>query len=145
MAEMSVKRCPHDALDCTGRHRSGDDEMCPGARAREHKRIVLRNARVRADARGASFTLTIDDLPPVPETCPVLGIALVRNHEGPGPCDTSPSLDRIFPELGYVPGNVRWISQRANQIKSNATSDGLWLVVQDSLRLDLEDLEVPNA
>ena len=33
----------------------------------------------------------------------------------------SPSLDRIRPQLGYVAGNVRVISNRANHLKSNGT------------------------
>ena len=33
----------------------------------------------------------------------------------------SPSLDRIVPELGYVKGNIRVISNRANHLKSDAT------------------------
>lgn len=37
----------------------------------------------------------------------------------------SPSLDRIVPALGYAPGNIHWISYRANAIKSNATPDEL--------------------
>lgn len=31
----------------------------------------------------------------------------------------SPSLDRISPELGYVPGNVRVISDKANRLKGS--------------------------
>jgi hypothetical protein len=30
---------------------------------------------------------------------------------------SSPSLDRIIPERGYVPGNIRVISDRANRLK----------------------------
>jgi hypothetical protein len=37
--------------------------------------------------------------------------------------DTSPSLDKINPELGYVPGNVAIISYRANRIKNNGTAE----------------------
>ncbi|WP_145960516.1 hypothetical protein [Novosphingobium meiothermophilum] len=37
----------------------------------------------------------------------------------------SPSLDRIEPELGYVPGNTIVISNRANRLKSDATIDEL--------------------
>jgi hypothetical protein len=33
----------------------------------------------------------------------------------------SPSLDRIVPEVGYIDGNVRVISDRANRLKSNRT------------------------
>lgn len=32
----------------------------------------------------------------------------------------SPTLDRIDPKKGYVPGNVAVISDKANAIKSNA-------------------------
>jgi hypothetical protein len=34
-------------------------------------------------------------------------------------------LDRIIPELGYVPGNVKIISMRANRIKTNATIEDI--------------------
>jgi len=34
---------------------------------------------------------------------------------------TSPSLDRIKPNKGYVKGNVAWISNRANIIKHDTT------------------------
>lgn len=35
--------------------------------------------------------------------------------------DHSPSLDRIRGDLGYVPGNIIVISNRANRIKSDAS------------------------
>ena len=40
-----------------------------------------------------------------------------------GDKDTSPSLDKFDPKLGYINGNVFWISGLANKIKSNFTSD----------------------
>ncbi len=33
------------------------------------------------------------------------------------------SLIRLVPSKGYVKGNVRWISRRANRIKSDASID----------------------
>lgn len=33
----------------------------------------------------------------------------------------SPTLDRLVPDLGYVPGNVLVVSELANSIKSDAT------------------------
>ena len=45
--------------------------------------------------------------------------------------DNSPNLDRIFPKKGYVPGNVRVISQRANRIKSDATVEEMRAVLRD--------------
>lgn len=38
---------------------------------------------------------------------------------------SSPSIDRIIPELGYVRGNIAVISMRANKLKSDATSEEL--------------------
>ena len=48
------------------------------------------------------------------------------------PRQTQPSLDRIIPAKGYVPGNVIWISTMANTIKQSATANeilavGYWL------------------
>ena len=34
---------------------------------------------------------------------------------------TSPSLDKINPDKGYMKGNVAFISTKANSIKSDAT------------------------
>ena len=39
--------------------------------------------------------------------------------------DDSPSLDRIVSSLGYVKGNIRVISYKANRVKSNATLEEL--------------------
>ena len=36
-----------------------------------------------------------------------------------GDSNSSPSIDRIVPELGYVEGNVAWISKKANTLKLN--------------------------
>ena len=43
----------------------------------------------------------------------------------------SPSLDRIRLELGYVKGNVRVISGRANLLKNDATIEELEAVLGD--------------
>ena len=70
----------------------------------------------------------------MPEFCPVLGIALQPNDKA-GPIDSSPSLDRIAPSLGYVPGNVRVISFRANRLRADATAAELRLVAADAERI----------
>lgn len=59
----------------------------------------------------------------IPTECPVLGIPLKRG-EG-AITDHSPTLDRITPEKGYVRGNVLVISNKANRMKSTATSQEL--------------------
>lgn len=42
----------------------------------------------------------------------------------------SPSLDRIKPELGYVKGNIRVISFKANSIKNDASIEELRQILQ---------------
>lgn len=86
-------------------------------------------ARSRAKKRGLPFDITYEDVV-VPEFCPILGIPL-KEKGRPGWSDNSPSLDRIIPEKGYVKGNVRVISNRANRIKIDATIEELELVLAD--------------
>ncbi len=75
------------------------------------------SAKVRAVKDGIPFSITVDDVM-IPEFCPLLGIAI---EPGNGAMHAaSPSLDRIQPELGYIPGNVWVVSFRANAIKQDA-------------------------
>jgi len=87
---------------------------------REVALALVRQARRRAVRKDLPFDLVAEDLL-VPDYCPALGIPLFRaaGRKAQGP--NSPTLDRIVPDLGYVRGNVRVISARANQIKSDAT------------------------
>lgn len=82
--------------------------------------MLLENAQRRAKRAGLPFELSVADVV-IPDACPVLGIPLVvgnkRRH------DNSPTIDRVVPEKGYVPGNVAVISWRANRIKNNGTAE----------------------
>ena len=49
---------------------------------------------------------------------------------------SSPSLDRIIPSLGYVKGNIRVISFRANTLKNNATLSELELILEDAKKIN---------
>jgi hypothetical protein len=70
-------------------------------------------AKKRAADRGLRFDLAATEII-IPPTCPALGIPLrVGKRRSPN----SPSLDRIEPWRGYVSGNVRVISDRANRLK----------------------------
>ena len=78
---------------------------------------LITQARARAKKRGLPCTITKEDLV-VPERCPTLRILLNQ-----GDLQSAYSLDRVRPSLGYVPGNVRVISFRANSIKRDATPE----------------------
>jgi hypothetical protein len=89
-------------------------------------------ARRRAKQKGLAFSITVDDVS-IPEYCPVLGIKIKHNYKKMQ-IDSSPTIDRCIPELGYVRGNVRVISWRANRLKSNATPEELALVAAYAAR-----------
>jgi hypothetical protein len=86
---------------------------------------MLYAAKSRAKRAGLRFSLTADDIK-IPKRCPVLGVKFRFSIGCAHP--SSPSLDRIIPELGYVVGNVEVISYRANVIKNNATAEELMKV-----------------
>ena len=79
-------------------------------------------AKSRANKKGHEFSIELSDVT-VPTTCPVLGTPMA-----------SPSLDRIDSSKGYVKGNVRVISKRANMLKNDATIEELTLVLRDLKR-----------
>lgn len=89
---------------------------------------MLRKARRRSREKGMECNITRDDIT-IPDFCPVLGIPLARTAVKVS--HGSPSLDRIDNSKGYVRGNVRVISYRANILKSNATVDELERVLGD--------------
>jgi len=65
--------------------------------------------------------------------CPLLGIELKR---GDSKCQfSSPTLDRIIPENGYVKGNVLFISHKANTIKNNLTLDEMSMLIRNLEKL----------
>lgn len=88
---------------------------------------LWRCAKKRSKKQGILFALSPSDIH-VPEYCPVLGIRLKDTHGKL--CDASPSLDKIIPERGYVPGNVVVVSYKANSVKRNTTLSELQAVAQ---------------
>ena len=101
---------------------------------RPNNRIALaRNAaKQRAKQSNVPFELEtkyLKSIFPNDGLCPVFKIPLEFGGEGDDR-DNSPSLDRIVPELGYVEGNVVWISNRANILKRDATWEELQRVAE---------------
>lgn len=78
-------------------------------------------ARQRAARRGLPFNLRVGDVI-VPTVCPALGLPIVI---GQMRSPSSPSLDRIQPGLGYIRGNTRVISDKANRLKGALDVEGL--------------------
>ena len=91
----------------------------------QHLKVYLHNARTRALRDNVPFNLTLQDLVEIAtDRCPIFETAFVWGGAKMGKGRTrpdTPTLDRILPELGYVKGNVAFLSYRANRIKDNGT------------------------
>jgi hypothetical protein len=122
-----------DSISC-GCHRR---EKMSGPRTHGHtvggkptrEYALYASAKSRANREKLPFDIAVNDIQ-IPERCPILpwiklssGSTLVGGKGKVG--DSSPSLDRIIPELGYVKDNIRVISFRANTIKSNRSMEEL--------------------
>ena len=105
---------------------------------RTHKKnILLTKAKNRAKRKGLEFNIDISDVI-IPKKCPVLGIDIFEDIQGRYE-HHSPSIDRIDNKKGYIKGNVRVISHRANALKMDATAEEMRKVL-----LDLERIENSN-
>jgi hypothetical protein len=89
--------------------------------AENPEKYVVYEARKRAKKFGLECTITPEDVV-IPEFCPILGMKLERGKIDKNR-DNTPSLDRIAPEVGYIPSNVAVMSFRANRIKNNGTAE----------------------
>jgi hypothetical protein len=124
----TIKLCRHCGRESLRKNRHGNfSSVCQTCYNQQTNDFKVRNpairmvqsAKIRAGRTGVPFSITAGDVT-IPTHCPALGIRLEygnrHRHEN------SPSLDKIKPERGYVPGNVAVLSHRANWLKSNATS-----------------------
>ncbi len=89
-----------------------------------YQKKIFDRAKTRATKKKQEFSITIEDIPEIPKTCPVLLTPM-----------KTPSLDRINSYKGYVPGNIRIISNRANMLKNNATIEELTRVLEDLINI----------
>lgn len=114
------------------RRNARDKDSNLAAQKRAHRdplrwpsRAVIR-LRHQAKLKGLPFNIEASDLV-MPEVCPVLGRPFVFGEQYRD--DAGPSVDRMIPALGYVKGNVKVISQRANRLKHELTDSADLLMV----------------
>lgn len=101
---------------------------CQAVRLQRYRKVdpiakLLAIAKHRAKKAGIEFSLKETDVS-IPLHCPYLGIELTT-EVGNGWLPSAASLDRVDNSKGYVPGNVRVISLKANKMKSNCTKTEL--------------------
>ena len=108
--------------------------------------VLLWDSKKRAERQDVPHNLTkeyLKSIIPEDNMCPILKVFFTYER---GYSTTHPhamSLDRIVPSLGYVKGNVMWISHRANTIKGEATAKevclvGLFMAENDKIFNDKE-------
>jgi hypothetical protein len=90
-------------------------------------RSKFRAKKSNSKKLGLPWTLTFGELD-WPERCPILGVTL--DYFAESRMETSPSFDRIDPALGYVAGNVRIVSWRANRIKNDGSASEHRLIAE---------------
>jgi hypothetical protein len=92
---------------------------------------LLRRAEARAEIKKVAFALT-------PEwararwtgNCEVTGLEFRIGQRGSGPKVWGPSIDRIKPELGYVPDNCRFVLWAINAFKNTGTDEDMILIAR---------------
>lgn len=117
-------------LRANGRYRESEDNY----RIRAQREKLVANARKRALDRGLEFNISVETLV-WPDVCPALGVSIAyASKTVRGAQKYGPSLDRVDNSKGYVLGNVRVISLRANVLKRDATPDELMALAVYSAR-----------
>lgn len=96
---------------------------------RGHLSSYLSDSKQRAKEKNIPFDLDLEYLESITtEECPIFKTPFDWGRDNKGQGNERPSLDRIVPELGYVKGNVAFISMWANSIKQDATEKELYAV-----------------
>jgi len=117
----------HKKVKNGAKHKITDEERAAWARyslvqqrANPSRKLVI-SARARAKRRGISFSITAEHVL-VPTNCPVCGV----NLELGGNWRTSPSLDRLYNDVGYTKDNVWVLCGACNKLKNNASERELY-------------------
>jgi hypothetical protein len=102
----------------TPEYRAAKESQRKNSRKKDPRQYLLIAAKHRAKQLGIEFNLVLDDIY-IPPFCPVFNTKLVVGDDYRNP--DSPSLDRVNPDYGYTPWNIKVISFRANSIKRDAS------------------------
>jgi hypothetical protein len=96
---------------------------------RGHLSSYLSDSKHRAKEKNLPFNLDLKYLESISTNeCPIFKTTFDWGRDKKGQGNERPSLDRIIPELGYIKGNVAFISMWANSIKQDATEKELYAV-----------------
>lgn len=94
-------------------------------------RYTFQSRRLDAKNRKLSFTIT-DEWCAARWNgcCEITGIAFIKNPAGKGPHPFSCTMDRIKPNLGYIPDNCRFILHAVNCMKGSGTDEQMFAIAR---------------
>ena len=93
------------------------------ARAGKRTAVVMfQSARYRAQKAGLPFELIRENVV-IPDNCPVCGVTMLPATGVRGGSSSSPTLDRIIGDKGYVLGNIAVICKGCNSIKGKGSAE----------------------
>lgn len=98
---------------------------------------LVSQLKFRAKENNLPFDVTAEDLYGVLEqqgfTCKHTGVALDFTLKGDGnyPHRNFPSVDKRDPKLGYVRGNIAWVTYAVNRMKNDLTEEEFILFCKD--------------
>jgi hypothetical protein len=98
------------------------------------RRYLFHKAAQQAKCRGLKFSLVYNDIPEIPEFCPIF--PWIRLTIGKSLL-SSPTIDRIDSSRGYVKGNIRVVSFRANVLRGDGSLKEFQALVKDARKCDL--------
>jgi hypothetical protein len=109
-------------------------EKALNRREKNRAKAMLKGLREGAKKRGIPCVLAEADLAavPVPDICPVLNIPMFWTRGKR--TGNAPSIDRINPSGIYEKGNWRYISWRANRLKSDCSDPEVFEAIAADLR-----------
>lgn len=101
-------------------------------RVNNPEKYLLQTSKSRAKKLGMEFDIDESDVV-IPDKCPILGLPLFirQGSAGSGKNPNNPSLDRIDSNKGYIKGNVRVVSWRANDLKKDGTLEEFKMIVEN--------------
>lgn len=148
MPKIGSRRCAickfHKSLDqfynlkSGSKSKSGTCKSCQNLANKQSRslwsveRRLLQSTKVTASTQNLPHGIEKSDIL-LPTHCPYLEIEI--DYEAPGKSWNAPSVDKIVPSLGYVPGNIQVVSCMANRMKSNASISQLMTFAENVLRL----------
>jgi hypothetical protein len=131
---LKLGRSNYCSLKCSGKvnskhlDKSGNVDNFKGKIGRRDEYTGLREHLNRVKKRNKDYNITLDDLltqwNEQKGICPYTGIKLVQPKDATDEIIyNKASLDRIDSSLGYIKGNIQFISASANYAKSSMTHE----------------------